>query len=191
MHARLPRHRTAFVAAGALAVVLLATGPVGPAAAVDAHPRLARAVTEKRIQLNRDSTLVARRFAILEDDNLYPNATPDGRGAFLWYRGSAGRGAIYALEVGSTLWRAAVYGNIMLAWEREGWETGFGYPASDEYTPTRADIEDDGCPSNTQRKQPFVRADGVWFSACYAPGLDERSWPYSVYWTRWPTSGRR
>jgi hypothetical protein len=63
-----------------------------------------------------------------------PDGTPDGFGAFSFYTGSGGTGAIYAFTSGGSTQAYGVYGAILSSWASLGYETGRGYPTSDEFT---------------------------------------------------------
>jgi len=55
-------------------------------------------------------------------------ATPDGVGAFQYFTGPEGRGAIYWSQPSGA---NAIYGTILDKWSSLGWETGLGYPTRD------------------------------------------------------------
>lgn len=70
-------------------------------------------------------------------------STADGRGAFRFFEGSSGVGAIYSNPHGATWderegWHRArvtepVYGEILQYWAAYGYESVLGYPSSPEY----------------------------------------------------------
>jgi len=64
--------------------------------------------------------------------NSVPQQTPDG-GAFQYFRGSIGLGAIYSYtQTNGAVDTHPIYGDILSTWSALGWETRLGYPRSDE-----------------------------------------------------------
>ncbi|HEX5655889.1 MAG TPA: hypothetical protein VFX59_01790, partial [Polyangiales bacterium] len=122
-----------------------------------------------------------------------PLATPDGVGAFQFFQGNLGVGAIYshsyATSQGRAQQTAMVYGAILSAWGRWGWETLLGYPLSHEVDATDAEPD---APCRSQggvRQQVFgyvgwSDAAGVSHAArvvlCWSPERDVWALPEGV-----------
>jgi hypothetical protein len=156
-----PRRRTrpavAGLAATALAATGLATALFVPAA--DAYRPagdLEGAVTGTRRDLSLE--LQIANFAVQIGDGpdglQGPDGTPDGKGAFAFYHGNAGIGAIYANRTLTGIDTGAVYGDILASWAANGYEnSSFGYPAGSEHP---AGTFDQGC-RNGDRAQRFQK----------------------------------
>ena len=71
-----------------------------------------------------------------------PDATPDGRGAFL-FLSTIGptKVAIYAHDLGGSPMARVVHGDILYAWEVARYETGYGYPIVRQRVATESEIE--------------------------------------------------
>jgi LGFP repeat len=184
MRAHRRTRRVGLVASGAALTLGLVAALGTPASAGPAAGSIADRITAKRADIRRnDPNLYNSTFATIEG-NTYPDATPDALGGFQYYHGTGGQGAIYAHNQWGTIYQGAVYGNILKSWARLGWETGKGYPRGDEYTPSASDITNRRCPANTTRVQTFQGlSESTGRSACYAPGIGEGAFPFSVYWT--------
>jgi hypothetical protein len=163
----------------ALGAALLALGTftvagAQPAAAAPASTTITRAILNKQ---NATPSFQAPNRVLDDDGDNLPNATPDGRGGFLFYKGNLGRGAIYAHTRSGITRAQTVYGLILASWESRGWENGAGYPINDEHTPTFAERQI--CPA--ARVQSFRRlSDSVVRMACYLP---DSGVPFQVAWT--------
>jgi hypothetical protein len=134
----------------ALAVTAAVLATVVTARRSDAYvpmPELARAVESYRNSLGWPEG----SDYFLHPDGMYgdngpdglpgPDGTPDGRGAFHFYRGTRGDGAVYSQLIpapvlsstGATIRSGTVYGDIGASWSASGYEDGpFGYPSGRE-----------------------------------------------------------
>lgn len=106
---------------------------VGALAASDDDNQGIREVYD--VDITPNSELRAQYFQTALTDTL---KTPDGTGAFQFYSGAWGQGAIYThaypIPGSSEFGRSenAIYGAILQAWAQDGYETVLGYPVSPE-----------------------------------------------------------
>jgi len=168
------RRKGLALGAALLALATITVAGAQPAGAVPASSTIARTIINK--QNVTPSFLPPNRVPYDDGDN-FPNATPDGRGGFMFYKGNFGRGAIYGHTRSFTTRAHTIYGLILASWESRGWENGAGYPINDEHAPTFAERQI--CPA--ERVQSFRRlTDNVVRMACYMP---DSGVPFQVAWT--------
>lgn len=184
------RARRAVKAGGTAAVAfgLLTTTMSDSASAVAARTRYASAIIQ-RLNIIRQTTVGTQFFGpVLQpepDNDLLPNATPDGFGGYMFWTGTVGYGAIYSHDPagapsGSAPVTNPVYGNIVLSWAELGFETGKGYPVDAEHNPSFT--ERLVCPAGTTKVQTFRRrteSTSVRRRACFVPGGTDR---WAVSW---------
>jgi hypothetical protein len=169
---RRPRHRVRLAGAAlAMATAGVAVTASAASAYVPASDLVSAVRTERTAIFNDPSPLYQNNFRLLDgnpDGISGPDGTPDGLGAFQFYRGDAGGGAIYShrnrvegLVVG------AVYGAILDSWRASGWENGrYGYPVKREHPVSPNDVKR-GCQTG-DRAQTFDKDNFVW-TACWNP----------------------
>jgi hypothetical protein len=96
-----------------------------------------------------------------------PYLTASGRGAFQFFEGSWGVGALYQSPTG---WPTPVYGRILEAWAAQGYEQGsWGYPDNWAY---ETNTNTDTCPvlgSLYQRFVPELRTGYEHWDVCAEP----------------------
>jgi len=98
-------------------------------ASLDAQGLLASLVRQSNLY-GIDRPLRASRY---QTPLHQPQATPDGIGAFQYFSGADGLGAIYAWQQENGAYQThLVYGAILDLWARYGWEAGLGYPRGSE-----------------------------------------------------------
>jgi hypothetical protein len=111
--------------AGSAAIAAVVTlGSATAASADPATPAGTTAVNNKRASL--DATLRAQYFTGAYSG---PNLTNDGIGAFRYYTGSWGEGTIYWSPPSGA---HEIHGDIEQLWKSYNYETGLGYPVTDE-----------------------------------------------------------
>ena len=147
------------IAGGSAAGALAASA--GPAAAYVPDARLVEGVEQTYLELfwgDRDMWRSTFQTASPDPDGIPgPDGTPDGRGAFQWFHGPSGSGAVYShFGNGGAVISGIVYGDILASWSAHGWENGFGYPEGAEHDATASDIAN-GCRPG-DRAQTFVRS---------------------------------
>lgn len=163
-----PLHRTGLSLMSLLVVILCAcaleragTGTATEAPIPDALGRALDAddAGDSAIRIVHQHTIEPAIYEAYFAADLMPEplATPDG-GAFQFFSGSAGVGAIYsyayATDVGTARVTSPVYGAILSAWGNWGFETLLGYPTSIE--DDAADEPGAACRSEGGvRQQPF------------------------------------
>jgi uncharacterized protein with LGFP repeats len=117
------RRRSFAARVGAVALVAITVGVAltEPASAVPASPAGTAGINAKR------ATLTGFTVPIQS----VPQMTADGFGAFQFFGGPVGDGAIY-WSPGGGAWE--VHGAILQRWREMGYERGLGYPLTDERT---------------------------------------------------------
>jgi hypothetical protein len=111
-----------------------------------------------------------------QDGSNRSDLTPDGQGAFQWFVGNNGSGAVYAHRRGGGITTGAVYGQILSSWSANGYELGKGYPIGNESAAAYP------CPSGSVRMQVFRRfASSVTQRACWGGTVAGRD-QYNVRW---------
>jgi hypothetical protein len=180
---RLRRLGTVAAATAMTTVVGLST-LAPPASAWPTSPDKNQAIENKNHNIrDTENALWQANFQYYNDvdGQLGADTAPDGQGAFQWYTGNGGQGAIYLHDKwGGTRYVQKIYGNILVSWSSLGWETGKGYPESDEQNATSYDVQR-GCPQGTWRVQVFSKlTDAGTRRACWSPNFAA---PYGVYWT--------
>jgi hypothetical protein len=191
MHAT-TRTRRLGQAVGATAVAFgLMTAALGDSAsALRARPAYASAILTKLREMRAMPGVGTGFYGTIytpePDNDNYPNATPDGMGGFMFWRGTAGIGAIYShgpvTSKPENLSTHAVYGNILMSWAERGYETGKGYPINDERViPPGESLERTTCGPDATVTQFFMRPNefGVQI-ACFSRSFTSARW--NVIW---------
>jgi hypothetical protein len=173
--------RRAGLAVGAIALAfgVATTTLAQPASAEPASTAVTNAINAKE-NASADFRPPNRVRDDVDGDNR-PNITPDRQGGFMFYRGNFGRGAIYGHTRSGVTSANKIFGNILAAWELRGWETGAGYPVSDERDPNATERR--LCPAATKIQHFRKPSDSLLTTrmACFMPGATAT--PFDVAWT--------